>query len=150
MGGNGWRQVRSKDCGRFLCLHGERGQSVVELALILPVLLLITLAAADFARLFIADVSVANAAREAARYGSLHYGDTAGIQNQAYVELGSATVVVDPSRVSSVDVSRSAAPSPPGGNQIAVTVRYRFDLVTPIPLGQRGLTLTSTAVMRAF
>jgi Flp pilus assembly protein TadG len=45
---------------------GHRGQSVVEFALILPVLMLLLLMAVDFGRLFFSYVQVVNAAREAA------------------------------------------------------------------------------------
>ncbi|MFQ5945870.1 MAG: TadE/TadG family type IV pilus assembly protein, partial [Anaerolineae bacterium] len=51
-------------------LPGERGQSLVEMALLLPVLLLVMHGAIDFGRVFYAKITVANAARVAARYGS--------------------------------------------------------------------------------
>jgi Flp pilus assembly protein TadG len=46
------------------------GQAMVEMALALPVLALLLLAASDFARLYYADIEVANAARAGAQYGS--------------------------------------------------------------------------------
>ena len=46
------------------------GQSAVELALALSVLLLLLLAGADFARVFYMTVAVNNAARAGAQYGS--------------------------------------------------------------------------------
>jgi Flp pilus assembly protein TadG len=46
------------------------GQSAVELALALPVLMLLLLAGADFARAFYMAVGVNNAARAGAQYGS--------------------------------------------------------------------------------
>lgn len=46
------------------------GQSAVELAIILPVLLLLLLAAADFGRALYVSVAVQNAARAGAQYGS--------------------------------------------------------------------------------
>src|SRR6516165_4253834 len=47
-----------------------RGQSLVELAISLPVLVLLFLAAADFGRLFYMWIAVNNAARAGAQYGS--------------------------------------------------------------------------------
>jgi Flp pilus assembly protein TadG len=49
---------------------GSRGQSLVEFALVAPVLLLVVVAIADFGRLFNSMVAVESAAREAADYGS--------------------------------------------------------------------------------
>ena len=49
----------------------SRGQGVVEFAFILPLLLVLTLGMVDFARVFSAYISLTNAVREGALYGSL-------------------------------------------------------------------------------
>jgi len=51
------------------CLHA-RGQSTVELAVVVPVLLILLLTAADFGRMFYMSIEVMNAARAGAQYGS--------------------------------------------------------------------------------
>ena len=48
----------------------ERGQSTVELAVVVPVLLILLLAAADFGRIFYMSIEVMSAARAGAQYGS--------------------------------------------------------------------------------
>ena len=50
----------------------SRGQSLVELALILPVVLLLTLIAIDFGRVYLGWVNLQNMARVAANYASNH------------------------------------------------------------------------------
>ncbi|MBI5955396.1 MAG: pilus assembly protein [Chloroflexi bacterium] len=48
----------------------QRGQSLVELALALPILMLVLLIVVDFGRAFYAYVTVTNASREGARYAA--------------------------------------------------------------------------------
>jgi Flp pilus assembly protein TadG len=47
-----------------------KGQSAVELAVVVPVLMLLLVAAADFCRIFYMSIGVMNAARAGAQYGS--------------------------------------------------------------------------------
>jgi Flp pilus assembly protein TadG len=64
----------------------EKGTSVLELALVLPILLLILLGAIDFGRVFYASVEVTNAAHAGVQYGARSLtlaNDTAGMQTAA-------------------------------------------------------------------
>lgn len=47
-----------------------RGQSAVELAVVVPVLMILLVAGADFCRIFYMSIGVMNAARAGAQYGS--------------------------------------------------------------------------------
>jgi len=53
-------------------LRDERGATLVEFALVTPVLILVLLACLDFARALNAYVTVASASREGARYATVH------------------------------------------------------------------------------
>src|SRR5690348_3632871 len=50
--------------------HRRAGQSVVEFALVVPVLFFMVILIADFGRLYTAAVAIESAAREAADYGA--------------------------------------------------------------------------------
>jgi Flp pilus assembly protein TadG len=66
--------------------HGENGSAIVELALCLPVLILIVLGTGDFARAFYTSIALSDAARAGAQYGAhsvAQSGNTAGMQTAA-------------------------------------------------------------------
>ena len=112
----------------------ERGSSLVEVVLALPVLLILFLGIVEVAFLLFAHVQVANAAREGARYGSLCRLNancdnlTAVVQDTVFSEAqfltmtdigagGNTAVGVQPSTLSSV---------PAVGDPITVTVTYSY------------------------
>jgi Flp pilus assembly protein TadG len=75
---------------QFVLLHRQqrhdRGQALVELAVALPLLLLILVGGAEFARFAFAAIAVSNSARAAAQYAATNGGattDTMGISNAA-------------------------------------------------------------------
>jgi Flp pilus assembly protein TadG len=79
--------------------RGHEGQAALELALTLPLLLLIVLGIADFGRVFVAAETLTHATREAARYGSLNWSDSAGICNKLQDAAAAATVTVAPANI---------------------------------------------------
>ena len=118
---------------------GERGQSLVELGIILPVLLLIFLAILDLGRAVYASHAVANCAREGARFGRVSPNDTAGITAVAQ----NAAVGLDAAEIT-VTVSH------PTANNVRVDVHYTFRLITPLIvtiLGRDSLVLHNAATM---
>jgi len=97
----------------------EKGQGLVELALILPLLLIILLGTIDFGRVFYAYVTITNASREGARYGSLHVFQDAAIE-QRVIDEAANTVTIDSSDIT---VSWDHPEHP---NTITVTVNHDF------------------------
>jgi Flp pilus assembly protein TadG len=113
-----WRP-RRRQSNRF------KGQSMVELALALPTLLLLLLGTIDIGRVFTGYIEMRNGAFEGARYGARVPTDTTGIKN-AVLDHG---VPSD----TSVSVSTNPATIKLGDDAtITVTVTHTF---TPITTG---------------
>lgn len=89
--------------------HRERGQSVVEFAIVFPLLMLMVAAIADFGRIYVSMVAVESAAREAADFGSFH-------ANSWRVD-GSVTPPVD-NRTTTVDRMRKRACTAAAGSNL--------------------------------
>jgi Flp pilus assembly protein TadG len=117
----------------------SRGQSIVELALIMPIMLLLLATASDLGRLFHSKIVVANAARagalEAARHPTSFVPSAAcdaltnRIMCAVAAEATGSLVTITPS-----DVNVACTPSPCAealGNVIVVSVENEFTLVTP-------------------
>jgi Flp pilus assembly protein TadG len=69
----------------------ERGQALVETALVFPILILLLVGGAELARVAFAAIEVANAARAGVAYGAQNTAtsaDTTGIQNAAISDAG--------------------------------------------------------------
>ena len=119
--------------------HKERGDGLVEFALILPVLLLILFSILDLGRAVYAFHVVANCAREGARFATVSSGDPADIA--AVVQA--AAVGLDLTQL-------TATVTYPTTDSVRVNVSYTFELVTPLlaqVLGRSSLLLHSAATM---
>jgi len=123
----------------------ERGAAAVELALLLPVLLMIVFGIIDFGRLLNAQITVTEAAREGAHAYAL--GGDYNQRVRTVTQTLPGTVTATPG---------TACPASPGtSNDATVTVTYRFSFVTPVGalMGMFGVapsgtkTLTATGVM---
>jgi Flp pilus assembly protein TadG len=60
-------------------IKDQRGQELIEFAIILPFLLLVAFGVLDLGRIFHAAITITNAAREGARYGTFYPDDAPGI-----------------------------------------------------------------------
>lgn len=125
----------------------ERGQSLVETAVVLPILLLLVAAVVDFGRAFDAYIVLTNAAREGARFGSVKPTLTEGEVKQIVVDdvLGSGTNITHMGgfTADNVTVEGQTAKS----EVVKVTVTYEFDLWFGRLVGIPRLTLTKAASM---
>jgi len=126
-------------------MRGERGQAIVEFALLLPLLLVVILGVVLVAELGVARLALEHAAAEAARTGSL--------TNDDDLVRSTAAAAVKPLDASLVKVmiepTQNEAPrvSAPRGSLLRVRLRYAI----PVPPGFVGLprlTIEGVAVRR--
>lgn len=125
----------------------DRGVVAVELALVLPILLLLVFGIIDFGRMINAQISLTQAAREGARWAALG-------QSNVPARVTAAAPGLNPAPTSTV----TACPANPTvGQNATVTARYTFTFITPVGgllrlLGAGStpgtVTLSSTAVFR--
>lgn len=129
--------------------HGESGQALAEIAIALPLLLLMLIGIWEFARAYQIQQVVVNAAREGAR--------TVVLPPPADVD--SATVIVNKylasGSISGATVNITGTESPGNPMTVQVQVPYSFNLIGPVirlATGNSGgpgdITLSSQATMR--
>ncbi|MBE0450529.1 MAG: pilus assembly protein [Clostridia bacterium] len=121
----------------------EDGQAMVELALILPVLLLIIMGIFEFGFMFNNYLTVSNVSREAARYASL-----GGTDAQAVARATEIAPNLDASRLTIVITPTQSSRG--RGDSLEVVVTYQYSLLTPFLDGiiTNGIPLEAKTVMR--
>jgi len=124
----------------------EKGQALVEMAIILPILLLLLFSIIEFGWVFGAQLLVTHASREGARYGAVHSSD--------------ATVLTDitsrSQAVASVLTGLGVSPTyTNSGNRrqgdIIVTITYPVNIITPVVraiIGSSVVTVQSSCQMK--
>lgn len=151
-------------------LRSQSGQSLVELALITPILLLLVIGTVEMGRYASLSILVGNAARAGAEYGAQNptsAGDTNGIRNAAFADLQDISSFTTQPTVTSkfvcgCDSGGAIIPSPETNAACAVTCNVGSHLVTSVQVTVTGifnsmfsypgipspLTITSTATER--
>ena len=109
--------------------RSQTGQSLTELALMLPVLMLILVGTLDLGRLLDAYVVMSNAAREGVRYAIDYPTSTDAIKNRALQEATSGGSRYNDLTSSMITVSGQTSDGV-GGNYITVSINYPFSLIT--------------------
>ena len=114
----------------------QRGASLVELALVLPLLLLLVMGIVDLGRAFNNLMIITNASREGARYASRFPADSNGIIASTRREAENSGINPDDIGVTITGLGASS------GQPIKVTTTYSFQMFlggliginTPLPL----------------
>jgi hypothetical protein len=104
----------------------ERGQELVEFALLLPLLLMLLLGIAEFGLAVLAYNSISNISREVARYGVVHP-DVDEIEDYIDEDLDRWTTGV---QTPSLKITPTLSLNGPLSNTVHVTVTYRHHFLT--------------------
>ena len=142
--------------GRIKKFCGERGTALLEAAMTMPLLLLVSAGIFEFGRAYQTWQILTNAAREGARVAVLPYAQPGGptARARAYMQSGQlpnyATASISVT-ATSVTVNGVAAPA----SQVTINYPFQFIMLRPVArLIQPGatlgapLTMTASAVMR--
>jgi Flp pilus assembly protein TadG len=120
-----------------------RGQSLVEFALILPLLLLLTLGVVDAARVFTSWISLTNGVREAALYASEEsdpprYADTTTINNRVAEEASD----LDPANITIDAPTCDNGTCDASSDTVTIRASYQMSLIFPLVQDVLGDPLT--------
>jgi hypothetical protein len=130
----------------------NRGQGLVEFALILPIVLLVLVGTIEVSRILFVYSNLTNAAREGARYGMVDPGDYSGINTRVLETL----ILTLPENVS-VNIKYDTGPggieyTDPtmvvAGHRVIVETTYHLNALTPLfePFVPPDMTLNSRNV----
>lgn len=133
----------------------HKGQTLVELALVLPILLLLVFGIIDFGRILNAYIMVSNASREAARYYAVR-------STQATAEAEAKALVLKKTpfiTITDSDIDIKTENIVASEKKVTVTVSYKFEFMTPVggiaklinkdtDFSSEPFTIESSTVMR--
>jgi len=124
----------------------RKGQGLVEMAIVLPLLLLILFGIIEFGRVMGAGIMVTHVARDGARYGAVGATDCEIVNR---IQTKSTAVFYDPEDPSklTIDINRTGSVS---GEDIEVMVTYAVDLYIPLVSSITGdpIIVRGNSVMR--
>lgn len=112
-------------------LRNQKGQSLVEFSIILPLLLLIIMGIVEFGMMLNSYLTLNNAARDGARYGVI---GNSNAQIQSMITSSSPSL-------NSADLTITITPadgSRISGNTLTVNLTYNYKLTVPIISGLLG------------
>lgn len=126
-------------------LQEQKGQSLVELALILPIIVLLLFGTVEFGRVFYSYITVTSAVREGVRQAAVGKTDDEIKERiRDAVTLAEIDTRLQIVSISPVESARTT------GVPVTIEIRYNMPLVTPI-IGDflpNPVPLSATATMR--
>jgi Flp pilus assembly protein TadG len=138
-------------------LQNERGTALLETALTLPLILLVSVSIFEFGRAYQMEQVLTNAAREGARVAVLPGTTTADVKTRVVAYLNSGQVP----NASTASVTVTAASIPIGagttsGSKVTVNYPFSFMVLNPVArlvvksstVGKAPITMSASAEMR--
>ncbi|HXF60975.1 MAG TPA: TadE/TadG family type IV pilus assembly protein [Caldilineaceae bacterium] len=134
---------------RIKAMGGEAGQSLVELALTLPMLLLLVLGTVDLGLGFKTYIALTNAAREGVRWISIHPDDPAGALARVNAETERIGLLYgDIGSDSDYTVNFSPLKDAySAGEEVTVTIQYDYELLFGAITGLPSIPFSAHATM---
>ena len=126
--------------------HFDRGAAAVEMAFVLPILILLTFGIIDFSRVFNAEIQISQGAREGARIAALADGSATSYTKadvRTRVQLAAPRPAFSSTKVQVADVDIVLCPNTPKLASVKVTFDYQGILFSFTGTKQ----LSQTAVM---
>jgi len=123
----------------------QRGTALIEFTLVLPMLLIMTVAAVDFGRAFFVKNVVSQAAREGVRLRAVSSSADSALVRDRVLQVANAA---------NVTISQLSIAGPDPSRQVTVTVTAEFNWIFPGVFNLFGanftnpMSLTGEAVMR--
>ncbi len=133
-------------CGRGSALRNRRGVAALEFALVAPALFLLTIGIIDVGRMMWTASSLGHAAREGARYATVHAAESVEPASDATVEAFVADRVfgIDPANLS---VSIAWSPNSNPGSTVTITVDYQYNSLLVGFIGRDPISLQSSSTL---
>ena len=130
----------------------QRGQSLVEFSIILPVFFLLVAGMFDFGLGIYSDLTLVNAAREGARLGVIDPGNTSAIETRVRamadnLDPAKLNVTITCERPSGGTYVSCSNPKWQPGDATSVTVDYQYSMFFPLLFGTE-IPLSSESKMR--
>lgn len=106
-------------------MRSKKGQSMVETALMIPIVMLVLFGIVDFGRMLHALLTLDHAGREGARLASLHAEDSAirtkVKSSAAILSLSDGNIIITPPKASRTT-----------GTDVQIQLKYNFNFITPL------------------
>ena len=129
----------------------SRGQSLVEFALVLPVFMVLLMALLDFGRVVFAQNTVAQAAREAARFAAVSPAQSKADQIRATAIRTGVGLGLTSANISGAGCASCFYPDGTDqGDRAVVTVSVQVDIITPLISQLMGGSFVVQATSRAY